>query len=110
MYVYSVDTDNKALQLKYNGAPSGEYEIILTHDNLGLIGTNDFIFEARSFITAVSANSGSSLGGTLLTIDGKNFSEDPDDILVEVDGYMCEIVSTTMTQINCRLGDISSLT
>lgn len=108
LYVASADTVNKSIDVKFNGAPTGEYEVILVHDNLGVVGSDDFIFETRSFITSVSANGGSNLGGTQLTIDGENFVADASDMMVTVDGYACDIESVTSEQIVCRVTEIAT--
>lgn len=59
------------------------------------MGTSQFLIETRTFVTAVSSMTGSNLGGILLTIDGVNFSVNPLDHPVTVDGYDCNILSIT---------------
>lgn len=54
-------------------------------------------------ITGISPLSGSYLGGTLLTIDGVNFSEDPLDNPVKVGDYYCLVETTEANQITCRV-------
>lgn len=51
----------------------------------------------------MSANSGSVLGGQEITITGINFSDDPFDNPVTVDGRACLVTSTSATQIKCRI-------
>ena len=81
----------------------------MIHDNLGTIGTDPFYLDTRVFVTAVSANSGSNLGGTLLEIDGANFSEDPTEHPVLVDGYECTIISITSEKIICRIVELATI-
>ena len=49
----------------------------------------------ESTVTGISHTSGSLLGGTLLTIDGTNFSNDPLDNPVKVGDYHCLVEFTT---------------
>jgi hypothetical protein len=56
----------------------------------------------EAIVTSVSHNTGSSLGGTLLTISGINFSDDPLDNHVTVDGRACLVVTTNENTITCR--------
>ena len=105
----ATDPMSLAVQLKFPGAPTGEYEVQLLHTNLGVVGTSQFLIETRSFIISVSSQTGSELGGIALTIDGVNFSENPLDHPVTVDGYQCTILSITSDQIICRVVDLATV-
>ena len=48
-------------------------------------------------------------GGVTLTIDGRGFPTNPDDIVVELsDGTDCVTLTLTSTQITCRLDPASA--
>lgn len=55
----------------------------------------------------VSPSTGSSTGGTLLTITGLGFAETSEDVMVDVGGVPCEIVSVNTTVITCWTGEPS---
>ena len=79
MYIYEVNDDDKTLRVKFPGAPSGEYMIRLTHNSVGRIDSNALLITTEARVTGLSANSGSTHGGQVLTITGTNFSDDPYD-------------------------------
>jgi len=62
---------------------------------MGRIDMSPLTLTVESTVTAISHTSGSLLGGTLLTIDGTNFSNDPLDNPVKVGDYNCLVESTT---------------
>ena len=43
-----------------------------------------------------------------MTIDGVNFSDDPYDNPVQVDGYDCFVQTTSATQITCRIDETAN--
>jgi len=53
-------------------------------------------------VTGFSPSSGSIYGGTILTITGHTFSDDPTDNAVEIGGINCDILSTSEFEIKCR--------
>ncbi|XP_062600839.1 fibrocystin-L-like [Saccostrea cucullata] len=52
-------------------------------------------------VKTISPESGSTAGGTPVTITGTGFSEDKGRMVVTVGGYICPIESTSFTQITC---------
>ena len=60
-----------------------------------------------SRITGISPRTGSSLGGTLLFIDGENFSSTETDHVVMVGESLCEMVKSSLVQIQCRIEEIA---
>jgi hypothetical protein len=67
-------------------------------------------FQYGFTISSVSPNTGSYYGGTLLTINGTNFSPAVSDTLVYVGftlNWFCSIETITNTQITCRTPSIS---
>ena len=71
----------------------------------GLLGNDNLNLSVFGQVTAVTPTSGSIYGGTLLTIDGINFSSDPLDNPVKVGNEYCDIITTTPSQITCRVSD-----
>jgi len=57
----------------------------------------------EAYITSISPLTGSVLGGTLVTITGENFSDVKTDNPVLVGDLLCEVESTSSTQIVCRI-------
>ena len=53
-------------------------------------------------IHSVSPHVGAANGGTLLTIKGRGFGNDPSLVAVDVDGMPCTVVSVTMDTLTCR--------
>jgi hypothetical protein len=49
-------------------------------------------------------------GGTLVTITGINFSTDPLDNPVKVGSNYCYVITSSPTQITCRIADIAAPT
>lgn len=51
----------------------------------------------------MSPLTGSVIGGTVLTIDGTNFSETIIDQAVKVGNYYCDILTASPSQLTCRI-------
>ena len=91
--VAGIDSLSGNLSLRYfGGATSGYYQFIISASDIGRINTEEFQLLIVSKITGISPRTGSSLGGTLLTIEGENFSNDATDHVVTVGDNRCEIV------------------
>ena len=75
----SVDDSTKSLQIKFPGADSGFYFLKLVGTGVGRIDPEPLVLEVTGCVDSISPLTGSSLGGTLVTIDGINFSDDPLD-------------------------------
>jgi len=84
LYVMSVNDADKSLTIKFPGADSGNYNIFLVGSGVGRIDKEPLSITVGSQVTGISPMSGSVLGGTLVTIDGINFSDDPYDNPVKV--------------------------
>ena len=76
----SVNDADKSLQIKFPGADSGNYNIFLVGEGVGRIDKEPLALTVGSQVTGISPLLGSYLGGTLVTIDGINFSDDPYDL------------------------------
>ena len=103
LYVMSVNDADKSLQIKFPGADSGNYHIFLVGEGVGRIDKTPLALTVGSQVTAISPLSGSYLGGTLVTIDGNNFSDDLYDNPVKVGNNWCLVQTTNPDQITCRV-------
>ncbi len=99
----SNDSGNKYIKVKYGGAYSGLYNVVVTSKQYGNFDTSSLTFEALGKVTEFSPKSGSLYGGTMITIKGYNFSEtDITDNNVRVGYTDCLVESTSNTEIKCR--------
>ena len=85
----SVDDAEKTIKIKFPGADSGNYFVQLNSKTIGRIDKSFLALEVIGKITGFSPASGSAFGGTLVTIDGVNFSDDPYDNPVKVGNDYC---------------------
>jgi hypothetical protein len=99
----SVDDAEKTITIKFPGADSGSYYVQLSSSSIGRIDKTPLALEVYGKITGFSPASGSLLGGTLVTIDGENFSDNPLDNPVKVGNNYCLVLTTSPTQITCRV-------
>ena len=99
----SVDDSNKSLQIKFPGADSGMYFIFLVGNGVGRIDKTPLELTVTGAVNSISHSSGSYLGGTLITIGGINFSDDPLDNPVRVGDNWCLVQTSTPTEITCRV-------
>jgi hypothetical protein len=72
-----------------------------------LQSSNPYHFTLRPFISSVSFSSSGLEGGDLLTITGSGFSINPSRNTVELDSTPCQIVSSSLSSITCRIGKFS---
>lgn len=93
------------------GSHSASYLVSLlgrsqVNKNLWRVDANQelYLYQTHSDIQSVSPSSGSLLGGTILTIRGKGFSDIAKNVKVFVAGVECEVLSSSLTQIKCRTG------
>ena len=109
--VLAVDTASKTVDVMFGGAPSGLYAVSIRHGKHGLIETSGLELTVGSTVTAISPSFGSIYGGTLITITGTNFGTKKTDNPVQlsfhggVGSVDCFVISTTSTQITCRVSD-----
>lgn len=101
----SVDDAAKTIKIKFPGAESGNYYVQVNSANIGRIDKTPLSLEVIGKMTEFSPKTGSFLGGTLMTIDGLNFSDDPYDNPVKVGDHYCLVETTSPTQITCRVMD-----
>jgi hypothetical protein len=63
----------KIIRCMFGGAYTGMFQMSIRHKNYGLLDTDNMLLDVSSKVTAVSPQTGSIHGGTLLTITGTNF-------------------------------------
>ena len=97
LYVMSVDDSTKTLTIKFPGADSGLYNIFLVGLGVGRIDKTPLELTVTGQVTGISPMAGSKSGGTLLTIDGINFSTDLYDNPVKVGPYWCLVQTTNVS-------------
>ena len=109
--VLGVDEASETIDVMFGGAPSGLYVVSIRHGRYGLIKTSNLSLTVGSTVTAISPNVGSIYGGTLITIAGTNFGTKKTDNPVQlslhggVGSMNCYVITTTPTQIKCRVSD-----
>lgn len=82
--VIAVFDANKTVVVKFGGAYSGNYSMQIHHKTYGLLDASNINFEVGSNVTAISTNTGSIHGGTLITITGTNFGDEITDNPVQI--------------------------
>ena len=102
LYVVSVNEDQKSIKVKFNGAPSGDYFIMLKSKQHGRINSDLLLLKVHSTITSVTPTKGSLYGGTLVTIKGENFSNEPLDNPVKIGSHYCYVITSSSSEITCR--------
>jgi len=105
LYVKSVDAVNKKVVVKFPGAESGSYFIALEGKGVGRIDQANLKLKVEGRVTGIAPLQGSYLGGTLVTIDGVNFSKNKLDNPVKVGNFWCLVQTTNASQITCRVAE-----
>ena len=105
LYVKSVDSTAKTVTVKFPGAESGVYLIALESTDIGRIEETSLELTVEGRVTGIVPLTGSYLGGTLVTITGVNFSNDPLDNPVKAGNSWCYVQTTSPTQITCRVAE-----
>ena len=91
LYIMSVDEADKSVKVKFPGAPSGEYFVMLSANQFGRINSDLLLLSVHGTVTDFSPRSGSKYGGTLVTITGENFSDEPLDNPVKIGDHYCYV-------------------
>jgi hypothetical protein len=101
LYVMSADDAAKSLTIKFPGAPSGSYYVVITSTSYGRLDS-DFQLDVHGTVHTISPLVGSKYGGALVTITGENFSDSPLDNPVKIGAHYCYVITTSPTEITCR--------
>lgn len=107
--VISVDNTAKTMTVQFPGAASGVYSFKIK----GAVGTiasdpGTINIETIMELTNYSPQSGSTLGGTKLTLTGRHFGTVATDNPVKVGNHYCYVIETADTEITCRIGDLTT--
>jgi len=100
LYVTKVDAFKKEIRVKFGGAESGKYKLEVATEKDGNLSSLDF--EVVADVASISPIAGSSAGGTLITIKGRNFSNDGADNAVKIGDVKCIVESSKKGEIKCR--------
>ena len=101
---------DNTLEVKYGGAYSGVYDLEFSSASMGNFMTDQVEFTAKIEVADFQPKQGSRMGGTLVTITGGHFSENPQDNPVKIDytwvggvDHYCYVQETRDDQIKCRM-------
>ena len=103
LVIVKVSNSAKAITAMYTGADSGDYYVQVISSSIGRIDKTLMELFVGAKVTSVTPVTGSYLGGTLLTIDGENFSDDILNNSVKVGDTDCILETSSETQIICRI-------
>ena len=98
-----VDNVERTITVRFKGAPSGKYVVLLFSSQKGRLDDDKLQIKTESYLTAISPTAGSALGGTLVTITGVNFSDNPLDNPVMIGDALCLVEKCKATTIICRI-------
>jgi hypothetical protein len=101
MYVMSVDPANIAIKAKFPGAKSGSYRILIDSATRARVDCSALTLLVQSTVTNFSPKTGSRLGGTVITIEGENFSTNKLYNPVKVGDNYCAVLESSTTEIKC---------
>lgn len=107
--VTKTDNATKIITVKFYGAISGDYNWIIKHSQWGLFNATHLTLKVESHVSSITPLTGSIYGGTLVTLQGKNWGMEHTDNPVEIffgsqtPNKKCYVVSTNETTIKCRL-------
>jgi hypothetical protein len=111
MNVIGVNDSAKTITVMFGGAESkyGPFKVWIRHAVTGLIESTGLVLDVNTYVDSYSPKIGSIYGGTLLTIQGRNFgtviTDNPVQISTNggVDSIDCYLQSSTTTEIKCRV-------
>ena len=106
----AVDTSLLTITVKYGGAYSGTYDLLIKSTANGNLDTSAFQLKVVFELLDFQPQSGSIYGGTKLTLTGGPFTDDLKETFVkvgykwweEIDHY-CYVISVSATEVTCRL-------
>lgn len=105
LYIISTDAAAKTITVKFPGAYSGAYRLRPVSVTYGRLDDVNMALTVKSEVISISPNTGSIYGGTLVTIEGINFSDDPYDNPVKIGNTYCLVQTTSSTTITCRISN-----
>ncbi len=105
----SLDTTAKTMHVKFNGAPSGAYNLEMSYEFTDGVSTftgrftSAVMLEVFAKVTSLSRHSLSIHGGNILRIRGENFSNDILDNPVNMARKKLTLTSSSPTEIVLRI-------
>ncbi|XP_061122944.1 PKHD1 like 1, tandem duplicate 1 [Syngnathus typhle] len=96
------DVSAESLVCRLGSAGAGTVPVWINFPSLGhprFVGGSVLNFTYQLIVSSFSPTSGSTAGGTLLTVTGFGFSQDTN---VTVGGAMCQVVHASPTELKCR--------
>lgn len=100
--IVSVDNIAKTMTVKFNGAPSGSYRVVIEGPD-GFIGGPPLTLTTVIGVDDFTPKQGSTLGGTLVTITGGHYGNVATDNPVKIGDNYCLVESTSDSEIKCRI-------
>ena len=100
--IVSVDNIAKTMTVKFNGAPSGSYRVVIQGPD-GYIGGPPLVLTSVIAVDDFTPKQGSTLGGTLVTITGGHYGNVYTDNPVKIGENYCLVESTSDSEIKCRI-------
>ena len=108
--VIAVNTAAKTITVKYGGAYSGNYGLVIKSILNGNIDTNATQLHVVFEITSFEPLTGSIFGGTAITVYGGPFTDDIEETIIKVGFYWwdgidnyCYVFEATEEYVKCRL-------
>lgn len=99
--VFEADDAAGTITARFGGAWSGSYLVDVYSNAYGKFDSETYL-DVSGTVTGISPLTGSIWGGTLITITGTNFDDDPFNNPVNLGWDHCEIISTSATEIVAR--------
>lgn len=99
--VYEVDNGAKTISARFGGAWSGTYTVNVISAVEGKF-SSVLSLDVSGTITGISPSTGSSNGGTLVTVTGTNFDTDVLNNPISINWLNAEVISSTETSILFR--------
>lgn len=101
---------DRSITVKYGGAYSGTYDVVVTNQDGNI--KCDIVFEVIFHLEDFNPKTGSQVGGQLVTITGRHFSDVITDNPVKI-GYeyisgtdhYCYVIETSEYEIKCRTAE-----
>ena len=107
--VISVDDSAKTMTVQFPGAASGTYSFKIKGSG-GSLGSDPGTVNIQTImeLTDYTPKTGSTLGGTRLTLTGRHFGTVATDNPVKVGNNYCYVEATADTEITCRIGELTT--
>ena len=86
---------------------AGTVDLVVVSDGV-TYAAEDYIYSSSSTPTVNSISPTSGSTGDSITISGTAFSDDANDVTVEIDGVGCSVTSASTTQVQCDAGPHSA--